>query len=392
MKRWGRVRLADPDRHADFHATLDALNDARKAAKRSYDAARKGPEDIAGGSGTLRRVVVTVAYRRPIQVGDKLAGRHGNKGVISALVPVEDMPFDPATGEPVEVVLNPLGVPSRMNIGQLLEIHLGLAVGTIARRMELIRKLPADRRAKSETALHALAKSIGWRGMDLSSPRALSDDIAENGITIESPAFDGVAEADIKRLLRFAGLPESGQMALRDGITGDLLDRPVTVGWSYLYKLHHMVEDKMHSRWRGRYTARNQQPVQGRAKHGGQRLGEMEVWALEAYGAAANLLEMTTIKSDDEEGWREVDRAIIQDGEAKLADVLPGYTGQLAAFDEIIHTLRALCIDMREVDLTDPSRSEPEDDALALDEQLRREFARMEEEMNAEATANGVAE
>ena len=349
MKRWTQVRLADRDADREFHSTLDALAGAYAEAKAAVAVRSAGPDDIAGGSGTLRRVVVTVAYRRRIQPGDKLAGRHGNKGVVSRVVPVEDMPFDPDTGEAVDIILNPLGVPSRMNIGQVLETHLGWAIGEIGRRVERVRALPERLRSKSEARLHKLAVDIGWRGLDLSSPRAMSDDIARNGITIDSPAFDGVKEADIKRLLRFVGLPASGQCRLRDGITGDEFDRPVTVGSVYIYKLHHMVEDKVHARSRGRYTSRNQQPVQGRSNHGGQRLGEMEVWALEGYGAAYNLLEMTTAKSDDVAARRRVDDLLATTGEARLADVLPGMTGQLSALDEIVYLVRCLGLDMHEV-------------------------------------------
>ena len=367
MSRWGRIRLADKALDRRFQEVYGSLTKIYEHTKTAYASRKRGPDDIPGGSGVLRRIVITLAYKRRIQVGDKLAGRHGNKGVVSRVVPAEDMPFDPKTGEPVDILLNPLGVPSRMNVGQILETHLGWAMGEIESRVGRIRQLPEERRAKSEHALHRMAERIGWQGLDTSSPRAMSDDIANNGIIIESQAFNGIGESNIKRLLKFAGLPTNGQMRLCDGRTGQTFDRPTTVGNVYMYKLKHMVDDKMHARARGRYMVRTSQPVHGRSNRGGQRLGEMEGWALMAYGASMNLLEMTTIKSDDIRGRSEVEREIVQLAAAsemlganvdpkdryeseqpRLGEILPGYAGTPDAFDLLVYELRAMGFDLHE--------------------------------------------
>jgi len=235
-----------------------------------------------------------------MQPGDKIAGRHGNKGVISKIVPVEDMPYL-EDGTTVDIVLNPLGVPSRMNVGQVLETHLGWASSHLGRQIGNMidsQAAPSDVRQKlSDIYNHA----DGTEDLD-----ALSDDevieLAENlrgGVPIATPVFDGASEAEIKQMLKLAGLPESGQTFLIDGRTGEQFDRPVTVGYMYMLKLNHLVDDKMHARSTGPYSLITQQPLGGKAQFGGQRFGEMEVWALEAYGAAYTLQEMLTVKSDD---------------------------------------------------------------------------------------------
>jgi len=248
----------------------------------------------------LKLVKVFVAVKRRMQPGDKIAGRHGNKGVISKIVPVEDMPYL-EDGTTVDIVLNPLGVPSRMNVGQVLETHLGWASSHLGRQIGNMidsQAAPSDVRKKlGDIYNHA----DGTEDLD-----ALSDDevieLAENlrgGVPIATPVFDGASEAEIKQMLKLAGLPESGQTFLIDGRTGEQFDRPVTVGYMYMLKLNHLVDDKMHARSTGPYSLITQQPLGGKAQFGGQRFGEMEVWALEAYGAAYTLQEMLTVKSDD---------------------------------------------------------------------------------------------
>jgi DNA-directed RNA polymerase subunit beta len=240
-------------------------------------------------SGVLRQVQVAVAQLRKLQVGDKLAGRHGNKGVISRIVPAEDMPFL-ADGTAVDIILNPLGVASRMNIGQILETHLGWAARTL-------------------------------------------------GYTVATPPFNGVPEASIKAELRRAGLPEDGKITLYDGNTGQPFDRPVTVGVIYIMKLHHLVEDKLHMRSTGPYSLVTQQPLGGKAQSGGQRFGEMEVWALQGYGAAYTLQEMLTIKSDDVVGRSKTYEAIV-----KGEDIQPPHVP--ASFDVLVRELKGLALDV----------------------------------------------
>jgi len=248
----------------------------------------------------LKLVKVFVAVKRRMQPGDKIAGRHGNKGVISKIVPVEDMPYL-EDGTTVDIVLNPLGVPSRMNVGQVLETHLGWASSHLGRQIGNMidsQAAPSDVRKK---LVDIYNHAEGTEDLD-----ALSDDevieLADNlrgGVPIATPVFDGASEAEIKQLLKLAGLPESGQTFLIDGRTGEQFDRPVTVGYMYMLKLNHLVDDKMHARSTGPYSLITQQPLGGKAQFGGQRFGEMEVWALEAYGASYTLQEMLTVKSDD---------------------------------------------------------------------------------------------
>src|SRR5690606_18487172 len=249
--------------------------------------------------GVLKMVKVYLAVKRRIQPGDKMAGRHGNKGVISTIVPAEDMPYT-EDGTPVDIVLNPPGVPSRLNVGQVLETHLGWAakglgvkIGEMLRSGESVQSLRAF--------LDKIYNHTGGQKEDIAS---LTDaEVVElasnlkNGVPIATPVFDGANEQEIKALLKLAGLPESGQTTLYDGRTGDKFDRPITVGYMYMLKLNHLVDDKMHARSTGPYSLVTQQPLGGKAQFGGQRFGEMEVWALEAYGAAYTLQEMLTVKS-----------------------------------------------------------------------------------------------
>jgi DNA-directed RNA polymerase subunit beta len=261
----------------------------------------------------MKMVKVFVAVKRKIQPGDKMAGRHGNKGVISKIVPDEDMPFLP-DGRPVDIVLNPLGVPSRMNVGQILETHLGWACAGLG--MKIGELLEAYRESNELAPLKKQIKEIYGKHGAVDS---LEDDelveLAGNlskGVPIATPVFDGAREDDINLMLEQAGLSQSGQVTLFDGRTGEQFDRQVTVGYIYMLKLHHLVDDKIHARSIGPYSLVTQQPLGGKAQFGGQRFGEMEVWALEAYGAAYTLQEMLTVKSDDVAGRTKVYEAIVR--------------------------------------------------------------------------------
>ncbi|MCE2406037.1 MAG: DNA-directed RNA polymerase subunit beta [Pseudomonadales bacterium] len=289
----------------------------------------------------LKEVHVYIATKRRIQAGDKMAGRHGNKGVISVIMPVEDMPFD-EHGEPVDIVLNPLGVPSRMNVGQLLEAHIGWAakgIGLQIGQMLDQRKAVEEVRAYIDKAYN----TVGDKPVDVAS---LNDkEVIElagnlrNGVPVATPVFDGAREVDIKSMLELAGLPTSGQTTLYDGRTGDAFDRPVTLGYLYLLKLNHLVDDKMHARSTGSYSMVTQQPLGGKAQFGGQRFGEMEVWALEAYGAAYALQEMLTVKSDDVEGRGRMYQDIVN-GNYGMKPNIP------ESFNVIRKEIRSLALDV----------------------------------------------
>ncbi|HEB78895.1 MAG TPA: DNA-directed RNA polymerase subunit beta, partial [Rhodospirillales bacterium] len=266
--------------------------------------------------GVMKMVKVFVAVKRKLQPGDKMAGRHGNKGVISKIVPIEDMPYL-EDGTPVDIVLNPLGVPSRMNVGQILETHLGWACATLGQQVgSMLEALGGDNDLKK---LRSKLKAVYGEKSYKEAIAPLSDgEVVElstnlnNGIPIATPVFDGAREADIVEMLEMAGLSSSGQATLVDGRTGETFDRPVTVGYIYMLKLHHLVDDKIHARSIGPYSLVTQQPLGGKAQFGGQRFGEMEVWALEAYGAAYTLQEMLTVKSDDVSGRTKVYEAIVR--------------------------------------------------------------------------------
>jgi DNA-directed RNA polymerase subunit beta len=296
-------------------------------------------DDLA--PGVLKMVKVYLAVRRRIQPGDKMAGRHGNKGVISTIVPVEDMPFM-ADGRPVDIVLNPLGVPSRMNIGQILETHLGWAAKGLGER---INAMLEEKRSVADLRkfLDQIYNGIGAHHVDL---KAFSDEdltaLAKNltyGVPMATPVFDGAHEAEIKAMLKLAGLPESGQTTLYDGRTGEAFDRQVTVGYMYMLKLNHLVDDKMHARSTGPYSLVTQQPLGGKAQFGGQRFGEMEVWALEAYGAAYTLQEMLTVKSDDVGGRNQMYKNIV-DGNHEMAAGMP------ESFNVLVKEIRSLAINI----------------------------------------------
>ncbi|QJC30921.1 DNA-directed RNA polymerase subunit beta [Enterobacteriaceae endosymbiont of Macroplea appendiculata] len=289
--------------------------------------------------GILKIVKVNLAIKRQVQPGDKMAGRHGNKGVISKICPVEDMPYD-EYGVPVDIVLNPLGVPSRMNIGQILETHLGMAAKGIGQQISLL--------LQKEQNMHDLRNfmqkvyNIGCNIRQEVNLQQLTDQelltLAHNlkdGLPIATPVFDGATEKEIKLLLQLAKLPTSGQINLYDGRTGELFERPVTVGYMYMLKLNHLVDDKMHARSTGSYSLVTQQPLGGKAQFGGQRFGEMEVWALEAYGAAYTLQEMLTIKSDDVNGRTKMYKNIV-DGNHQMEPGIP------ESFNVLLKEIRSL--------------------------------------------------
>jgi DNA-directed RNA polymerase subunit beta len=295
-------------------------------------------------------VKVYLAVKRRLQPGDKLAGRHGNKGVVSKIVPVEDMPYM-ADGTPCDIVLNPLGVPSRMNVGQVLEVHLGWAAKGIGQRIGDM--LQAQARVTDVRKFLEQVYNGSGRKEDLtklSDPDVLSmaGELAK-GIPFATPVFDGAAEEDIRAMLKLAypedvaqakGLtPTRTQARLYDGRTGDQFERPVTVGYMHVLKLHHLVDDKMHARSTGPYSLVTQQPLGGKAQFGGQRFGEMEVWALEAYGAAYTLQEMLTVKSDDVQGRTKVYESIVK-GEHAIEAGMP------ESFNVLVKEIRSLGIDM----------------------------------------------
>ena len=292
--------------------------------------------------GVLKMVKVYVATRKTLQVGDKMAGRHGNKGVISRVSPVEDMPYL-ADGTPVDIVLNPLGVPSRMNVGQVLEVHLGWAAKGLGYKIgNLLDQHRKNSITKVRTLLDKIYNSYG-KSEDIKS--FTDDEILElagnlrSGVPMATPVFDGIKEEDIKSLLKMADLPESGQVQLFDGRTGNPFDRDVTVGYMHMLKLNHLVDDKMHARSTGPYSLVTQQPLSGKAQFGGQRFGEMEVWALEAYGAAYTLREMLTVKSDDVGGRAKMYKNIV-DGENRTDAVMP------ESFNVLVKEIRSLGINV----------------------------------------------
>ena len=299
--KWFEIRLRDESANTVLEGIRNHLQEQTRQFDEFFEEKRRKLE--AGDDlspGVLKMVKVFVAVRRRLQPGDKIAGRHGNKGVISKIVPVEDMPYL-EDGTTVDIVLNPLGVPSRMNVGQVLETHLGWASNHLGRQIgKLIdsQAAPPDIRKKLEDIYNHVGKTEDLDTLSDDEIIELADNL-RGGVPMATPVFDGASEAEIKKLLKLAGLPESGQTFLIDGRTGEKFDRPVTVGYMYMLKLNHLVDDKMHARSTGPYSLITQQPLGGKAQFGGQRFGEMEVWALEAYGAAYTLQEMLTVKSDD---------------------------------------------------------------------------------------------
>ena len=338
-QQWFKLRMQDEAYNELLAQADEQLENRRKEMdERFEDKKRKLTQGDDLAPGVLKIVKVYMAVKRRIQPGDKMAGRHGNKGVISAIMPIEDMPFD-EKGEPVDVVLNPLGVPSRMNVGQILETHLGMAARGLGVKIDaMLRDARGQQVAEIRDFLGQVYNTPGARLEDLDS---LSDDeviaLAKNlkgGVPMATPVFDGAEEHEIKHLLKLADIPESGQMVLHDGRTGDAFDRPVTVGYMYMLKLNHLVDDKMHARSTGSYSLVTQQPLGGKAQFGGQRFGEMEVWALEAYGAAYTLQEMLTVKSDDVEGRTKMYKNIV-DGDHTMQAGMP------ESFNVLVKEIRA---------------------------------------------------
>jgi len=291
--------------------------------------------------GVIKMVKVYVAVKRKLQVGDKMAGRHGNKGVVSRILPIEDMPHF-ADGTPVDVVLNPLGVPSRMNVGQVLETHLGWAARGLGEQLADLLEQFKERESiqeKLKRLYNQFEFASYFDGASESELRSVARDFRE-GMHVATPVFDGADEEEIRAFLKEAGLPETGQAILHDGRTGEPFDQPVTVGVMYMLKLHHLVDDKIHARSIGPYSLVTQQPLGGKAQFGGQRLGEMEVWAMEAYGAGHALQEFLTVKSDDLAGRTRMYEKIVK-GDNTLEAGLP------ESFNVLVKELQALALDVR---------------------------------------------
>ncbi|MBV8091577.1 MAG: DNA-directed RNA polymerase subunit beta, partial [Alphaproteobacteria bacterium] len=314
--QWKQISIRDDARMADIEGLKRQMEDAVAGLTARFESK---VEKLQRGDelppGVMKMVKVFVAVKRKLQPGDKMAGRHGNKGVISRIVPKEDMPYL-ESGTPVDIVLNPLGVPSRMNVGQILETHLGWAADGLGRRISNV--LAAVQRGAADGELRQLISDVYQDEEKSQIERLAPDELLElagnlaQGVPMASPVFDGAKEEDIVAMLEKAGLSSSGQVTLIDGRTGERFDRPVTVGYIYMMKLHHLVDDKIHARSIGPYSLVTQQPLGGKAQFGGQRFGEMEVWALEAYGAAYTLQEMLTVKSDDVSGRTKVYEAIVR--------------------------------------------------------------------------------
>ena len=342
---WFNIRMKDAEAVEAIERAQMQIDTHRKEFDKRFEDKRgkiTQGDDLA--PGVLKMVKVFLAVKRRIQPGDKMAGRHGNKGVVSSIVPVQDMPYL-ADGETVDIVLNPLGVPSRMNIGQILETHLGWAAKGLGRKiqnmLEAQAKVAELRKFLDEVYNHD--SDVTAQKVDL---KQFSDEelltLARNltgGVPMATPVFDGAAESEIKKMLELADLPTSGQTRLFDGRTGEQFEREVTVGYMHMLKLNHLVDDKMHARSTGPYSLVTQQPLGGKAQFGGQRFGEMEVWALEAYGAAYTLQEMLTVKSDDVQGRNQMYKNIV-DGEHEMVAGMP------ESFNVLVKEIRSLAINM----------------------------------------------
>ena len=342
MSYWGEIRVDSESVENELSRIIDSTTGQINQIKRAFE---DKIEKLKGGDelppGVIKMVKVFVAIKRKLQVGDKMAGRHGNKGVISRILPEEDMPYL-EDGTPVDVVLNPLGVPSRMNVGQILEAHLGWAARSLGQQIDdLLRTQNGDGdalRRRLKDFLNTREANELIEGAKDPEILKLADKYRE-GVHIASPVFDGAAEEEIFNLLRKAGLPATGQVTLYDGRSGEPFDGKVTVGVMYIMKLHHLVDDKIHARSTGPYSLVTQQPLGGKAQFGGQRLGEMEVWALEAYGAAYTLQEMLTVKSDDVVGRTRMYEAIVK-GDNLLEPGLP------ESFNVMVKELQSLGLDV----------------------------------------------
>jgi DNA-directed RNA polymerase subunit beta len=342
-EKWFEVRLKAEDANAQLEALGNQMQEQRKLFDQLFEE-KKGKimagDDLA--PGVLKMVKVYLAIKRRVQPGDKMAGRHGNKGVVSMIVPVEDMPHM-ADGTPVDIVLNPLGVPSRMNVGQILETHLGWAARglglKIGKMLDENRKTTELRDFLDKIYNHdEKNKKVDLKLLSESELLTLAGNLRK-GVPMATPVFDGAEEKDIHKMFELADMPATGQTTLYDGRTGEAFDRPVTVGYMYMLKLNHLVDDKMHARSTGPYSLVTQQPLGGKAQFGGQRFGEMEVWALEAYGAAYTLQEMLTVKSDDVNGRTKMYKNIV-DGDHRMEPGMP------ESFNVLIKEIRSLGIDI----------------------------------------------
>jgi DNA-directed RNA polymerase subunit beta len=344
-EQWLEIRLQDEEGNAAVERAAERLKLQRKEFEKRFEEKRAkitAGDDLA--PGVLKMVKVYLAVKRRVQPGDKMAGRHGNKGVVSTIIPVEDMPYT-EDGTPVDIVLNPLGVPSRMNIGQILETHLGWAAKGIGLKIgRMVDEMETSRSATQiREFLDEVYNKTGGQKADIASLNdqeivALAGNL-RHGVPMATPVFDGAAEEEIKHMLALADLPASGQTTLYDGRTGERFERAVTVGYMYMLKLNHLVDDKMHARSTGPYSLVTQQPLGGKAQFGGQRFGEMEVWALEAYGAAYTLQEMLTVKSDDVNGRTQMYKAIV-DGNHEMKAGMP------ESFNVLVKEIRSLGINM----------------------------------------------
>jgi DNA-directed RNA polymerase subunit beta len=338
-----RIRYADKDPRVN-----EQIDEIEEMTSRQIDVLRKITNDKIGklqkgdelAPGVIKQVKVYIAMKRKLSVGDKMAGRHGNKGVISRILPEEDMPYLP-DGTPADIVLNPLGVPSRMNVGQILETHLGWAAHELGKQVaELVEKNQKANEVRKLMEERFGGTALLHQLLDLDDEKLLQ--VArgmKRGIWFGTAVFDGAKEEEIKALLTAAGLPTEGKIYLFDGMTGEQFEQPVTVGYMYMLKLSHLVDDKIHARSIGPYSLITQQPLGGKAQFGGQRFGEMEVWALEAYGAAYILQELLTAKSDDVYGRTKIYEAIVK-GEAAIEPGVP------ESFNVLVRELQALCLDV----------------------------------------------
>ncbi|MEO0921934.1 MAG: DNA-directed RNA polymerase subunit beta, partial [Pseudomonadota bacterium] len=346
--QWWQLALKD-EKDAKV---VEALNDQYEAQKRTLDARFEDKvEKVRRGDdlppGVMKMVKVFIAVKRKLQPGDKMAGRHGNKGVISKVVPMEDMPFL-EDGTPVDFCLNPLGVPSRMNVGQILETHMGWAARGLGIKIDDALqdyRRTGDLTPVREAMEHAYGENVYHEGISDMDEESLIEAAGNvtRGVPIATPVFDGAKESDVDDALKRAGFDESGQSILYDGRSGEQFTRPVTVGVKYLLKLHHLVDDKIHARSTGPYSLVTQQPLGGKAQFGGQRFGEMEVWALEAYGAAYTLQEMLTVKSDDVAGRTKVYESIVK-GEDNFEAGVP------ESFNVLVKEVRGLGLNMELLD------------------------------------------
>jgi DNA-directed RNA polymerase subunit beta len=363
-KNLKRIRYADKDPRVNEQIdeieemTSRQIEVLRKITNEKIAKLQKGDELPPG---VIKMVKVYIAMKRKLSVGDKMAGRHGNKGVIARILPEEDMPYLP-DGTPVEIVLNPLGVPSRMNVGQILETHLGWAAHALGAKIAALIKENNDAAYTRELMKKEFAGTATLRQLlELDDEMLLRVGAGmKRGIWFGTAVFDGAQESEIKALLASAGLPSSGKTALFDGMTGEQFEQPVTVGYIYMLKLSHLVDDKIHARSIGPYSLITQQPLGGKAQFGGQRFGEMEVWALEAYGAAYILQELLTAKSDDVYGRTKIYEAIVK-GEAAIEPGVP------ESFNVLIRELQSLCLDVELIKRADLIKKLPVPEAAVAD-------------------------